>query len=70
MQWSLYVVYIKPSTPEKPEQLQPEPDPTDPNLNSPPVDPAIGNLLKELSSQPLKSLQQLLLGLQLEVRKR
>ena len=56
MQWSPNVVYIKTSTPERPKQPQPQPDPTDPNLNPPPVDPAIGNLLKELSSEPLESL--------------
>ena len=68
MQWSPNVVYIKTSNPEKHKQSQP--NPTDPNLNPPPVDPAIGNLLKELSSQPLESLQQLLLGLHLDVIKR
>ena len=70
IQWFLNVVYIKISTPEKPKQQHPQPDPTDPNLNPPSVDPAIGNLLKKLSSQPLESLQQLFLGLQLEVSKR
>ena len=70
MQWSPNVVYIKTFLPERTKQPQPKPDPTDPYLNPPPVDPAIGNLLKELSSQPLESLQQLLLGLQLEVSKR
>ena len=68
VQWCSNVVYIRTSTPEKPKQ--PQPDPTDPNLNPPPVDPAIGNLLKELNSQPFESLQQLLLGLQLEASKR
>ena len=68
MQWSPNLVYIKSSTTEKPEQ--PQPDPTDLNLNPSAVDPAIENLLKELSSQPLESLQQLLLGLQLEFSKR
>ena len=72
MQWSSNAVYIKTSTPEKPKQPQPQPqaDPTDLNLNPPAVDPAIGNLLKELSSLPLESLQQLLLGLELEVSKK
>ena len=70
IQWSPNVVYIKTSTPEKPKQPQPQSDPTDPNLNPPTVDPAIGNLLKELGSQLLESSQQLLLGLQLEVSKR
>ena len=68
MQWCPNVVFIKNSTPEK--HKEPQPNPTDPNLNPPPADPAKGNLLKEFSSQPLESLQQLLLGLHLEVSKR
>ena len=68
MQWFPNVVYIKTSPPEK--HKQPQPNPTDPKLSPLPVDPPIGNLLKELSSQPLESLQKLLLGLQLVFIKR
>ena len=68
MQWSPNVVYIKTSTPEK--HKQPQSGCTDPNFNPPPVDSDIGNLLKELSSQPLESLQQIFLGLQLDISKR
>ena len=50
MQRSLYVVYIQTSILENNTQPHPQPDSTDPNHNSPPVDPAIENVLKKLSS--------------------
>ena len=50
--------------------MQGQPNPTDPNLNPPPIYLSIGNLLKELSSQPLASIQQLLHGFQLDISRR